>query len=207
MVHCSRTCRNTSNTDETDAFNKIVQSSNSFQRWEGEDRAVPCTHLGMGPSIREDPPCSIRAGAGTGSASLLPPRGQPVGTWEWGTSCGGLCLLAQVTPLHFHVGELGKKFFRSTSAFGIPNLLVAASSPLSSARMKKASWAFFQIHHLQQSADEELAKIATKVSPGPGHPKSPGIQMWVGPSLCTSSGGRVAYSLLLFLKQWSSCSL
>lgn len=85
---------------------------------------------------------SLGAGAGTSNASLLPPQGQPVGTWDKGTSCGGLCLLAQVMPAHFCEDELGKKLFGSMSAFGISNLLVAVSSLLSSACVRKASWGF-----------------------------------------------------------------
>lgn len=64
---------NTHNTDEIDAFDKITQTSNSSKRWEGEDRAVLCTHSVVGPFIWEEPVLAL--------ASLLPPQGQPVGTW------------------------------------------------------------------------------------------------------------------------------
>lgn len=93
-------------------------------------------NLSRGGTVHEGPAYSTRAGACAGSVPLMSQ------TWESGTSCGGLCFLAQVTPGYFCVGELGKKLFGFMPAFGTSSLLVAASSLLSSACAEKASQGF-----------------------------------------------------------------
>lgn len=96
---------------------------------------------------------SIRTGTGSGSPSCCPPQGQLVEKQERETA---FHLFARVTDEHLHLGNLGKRLFRCISAFGNVNLLVAASSLLSCAHIRKAYWGLFQTCRLQQSDDEGL---------------------------------------------------
>lgn len=146
---------------------------------------------------------------------LCPPSpswGQAVRTWESSTSCGGgFCLLTQVMPACFHAGECCKKLFGSTSDFGILDLLVAGSSRLSSACMRKVFWGF--VPNLLPATKcwwrvgwNHNQSFKPAPSPGLGHPKGPGIHKWTGLNLCAAgpcrtSSKQVTHSLLL---SWSN---
>lgn len=142
VLHCSGTDRHTADPKVTNAPHKIAQSRNSFWRCEDDFRAAPCICSTMGY------PCgkSLPATLGLEPALALPPcpsleadredMGEEDQLWWWPLPP---CTADAYT---FACRGILQKAFGVPISFWHSDLLVAASSRLSSACMRKASWGF-----------------------------------------------------------------
>lgn len=151
----------------------------SYWRWEDEDRTAPCIFSTMGYPCGKSLPAALEPALALAPSPSLGTGSEDVGEED---SCGcGLCLLAKVMPAGFHGGECCKKLFESR----IWRLRLAGSSEFKAELClhEKRLWGLcFKpatcSKILMKGWLKPQPKFQTYPSPGVGHPKGPGIQKW-----------------------------